>query len=51
MKKYSIPEMNISVFECENVVTQSGPVTSAFDEAKAEIEKRTDLNHTFTVVF
>ena len=51
MKKYSIPEMNVSLFERENVVTESGAVTSAFDEAKEAAQNVSDSKHRFTVTF
>lgn len=49
MKRYSIPLINISVFEREDVITQSGPATSAFDEAKEAAEKNNNSKHVFTV--
>ena len=48
MKKYSIPELNISVFERENVVTSSGTGSNAFEEAKAAAAN-SGTQHTFTV--
>lgn len=51
MKKYSIPVMNISVFERESVVTQSAPVSLVFEEAKQTAESIADSNHMFTIQF
>lgn len=48
MKKYNIPVMNISEFERENVVTQSG-LPTALDDAKEAIANNEDFQHTFTV--
>lgn len=38
MKIFETPEMNISIFESENVVTASGgaPATTAVDQAQAD---------------
>ena len=38
MKKFETPEMNISVFENENVVTTSGGQMTAVDKAMADAQ-------------
>ena len=51
MKKYSIPVMDISKFEIENVVTESAPVASAFEDAKEAAYNIDGTKRTFTVKF
>lgn len=51
MKKYSIPEMNISIFERENIVTESVAGPTAFDQAKDAAENFYASMHRFTVNF
>ena len=50
MKKYLKPEIAVSLFDGESVVTQSIPgVTSAFDEAKSIAQQIDETQYTFTV--
>ena len=53
MKKYIAPEIAVSIFDNESVVTLSEPgVTSAFDEAQSRLqgmEQNQLTQHTFTV--
>ncbi|GEM_PF-5886196 len=54
MKKYLAPEIAVSLFDSESVLTQaSAPgVTSAFDEAKSRMQgmqQNQGTLHTFTV--
>lgn len=43
MKIFETPEMNISVFESENVVTTSGGQTTAVDNAMADANDGTTI--------
>ena len=50
MKKYSTPEMDISVFDCESVVTQSSAEKpQAIDKATEIAKNIIDTKHTFTI--
>ena len=52
MKKYSIPEMKLSRFESENVVTQaSGTQQTAMEQAKTAADNVTGSQKTFMVNF
>lgn len=51
MKKYIIPEIKLSHFESESVVTQSGGQQTALDQAKIAAQNITDSKKTFTVIF
>lgn len=43
MKIFETPEMNISIFESENVITASGPATTAVDQAVAAANDGTTI--------
>ena len=50
MKKYSTPEMDISVFDYESVVTQSSAEKpQAIDKATEIAKNIIDTKHTFTI--
>ena len=52
MKKYIIPEMKLSRFESENVVTQaSGTQQTAMEQAQIAANAIEGSQKTFTVVF
>ena len=52
MKKYDIPEMKLSRFESESVVTQaSGTQQTAMEQAKTAANDIEGRQKTFTVVF
>ena len=52
MKKYIIPEMKLSRFESENVVTQaSGTQQTAMEQAQTAAENVSGSQKTFTVIF
>ncbi|MBQ3426543.1 MAG: hypothetical protein IJH37_05285 [Clostridia bacterium] len=55
MKEYSIPTMNISAFERENIMTQSGiDGHQAFEEAKQTVRSHIEsqeLQQIFTIKF
>ena len=50
MKKYTAPELAVSLFDSESVVMVSGPVkTEAIEEAKSTFAGMADVKHVFTV--
>ena len=50
MKKYTAPEMAVSLFDSENVVTASDQGKApAINAAKSVLGKIDDVKHTFTV--
>ena len=51
MKKYIIPEMKLSRFERENIVTQSGGQPTAMEQAQTAANAIEGSQKTFTVVF
>ena len=51
MKKYIIPEIKLSRFESENIVTQSGAQQTAMEQAKTAADNVTGSQKTFTVTF
>ena len=51
MKKYIIPEMKLSRFESENVVTQASGQQTAMEQAKTAADNINGSQKTFTVVF
>ena len=52
MKKYIIPEIKLSRFKSESVVTQaSGTQQTAMDQAKTAAANVSGSQKTFTVVF
>ena len=51
MKKYIIPEMKLSRFESESVVTESGTQQTAMEQAQTAANAIEGSQKTFTVVF
>ena len=51
MKKYIIPEMKLSRFERENIVTQSGGQQTAMEQAQTAANAIEGSQKTFTVIF
>ena len=50
MKKYLAPEMTVSVFDSENVLTASDAGKDmAIDAAKSTLDNINEVKHTFTV--
>ena len=51
MKKYIIPEMKLSRFDIEDIVTQSGAQPTAMEQAQAAAAGVEGSQHTFSINF